>query len=103
MSDAQLTALLGCLSSAVALLVGVLRWSVIRITKALDDNTASHREDAAAKVILAEKMAVLATKIDSVSDFVEEHTPVQVPVPHKRSNTPRAITGTTYLEVKKTK
>lgn len=83
MTDAQLVALLGCLGTVGTALVGMLRWAALRITKALDDNTQSNKEDADAKVKLAFEMARLSTKIDDVARWVEDHTPVNVPVPRK--------------------
>ena len=77
MSDAQFGVLISALVTVLGSLIGMLRWSVNRITKALDDNTSSNLEDSKAKIALAEKLAVFATKLDSVTSFVQEHTPVR--------------------------
>lgn len=61
--------------------VGALRWAVKwgveRLTKALDDNTASNREAAASQIAHAKEMSALSTKIDTIADWVHEHTPVE--------------------------
>lgn len=86
MTDAQLGTLLAVLGPLGAALIGVLRWAALRITKALDDNTASNKEDADAKTKLAFEMGRLSSKIDDVALWVEHHTPVHgVPIPRRAS------------------
>lgn len=79
-SDGQFGALMAMLTSIGIAFVGALRWAVKwgveRLTKALDDNTASNRDAATAQLRHATAMSELSTKIDAVSDWVHEHTPV---------------------------
>lgn len=77
MSDAQFGILIATLGTFLSGLIGMLKWSATRITKAIDDNTTSNLRDADAKVKLAEQMAVLSTKIDGVAQWVEAHTPAR--------------------------
>lgn len=76
MSDAQFGVLVSALVTVLGSVIAMLKWSVGRIVKALDDNTASNLEDSKAKIALAEKMAIFATKLDSVANFVHENTPI---------------------------
>lgn len=77
MTDGQFATLIAFLSAFGASCLGTARWAVGRITKALDDNTTSHKAQ-------AEKFIELSTKIDfafnasqKVSDFlVEENSDV---------------------------
>jgi len=96
MTEGQLVALIIAGASG---LVGFARWAVLRITKSLDDNSLSNREDAAAKVQLAREMAVLSTKIDGIGRWVEEHTPVNQPIPRAPTQRPRTNPGE-YLHVR---
>lgn len=82
MSDAWLTALLAALTGVGGAIVAALRWAVNRVTKAMDDNTRAMLENTKASTRLE-------VKIDQVSDWVEEHTPVGRPPPKK----PRARTN----------
>jgi hypothetical protein len=91
-TDGQLATLVGALIAFGGAIGAALRWSVGRVTKALDDNTASRDRGAEANVTLATAMAVLSTKIDAVSMYVHENTPVNQPIP-SRTQTPRG----TYL------
>lgn len=90
MSDGQFGALMAMLSTIGVAFVGALRWAVKwgveRLTKALDDNTASNREAATAQLTHAAAMATLTAKIDTVTDWVHEHTPVGA---HRAYETPR--------------
>jgi hypothetical protein len=88
-SDGQLAALLGAIGSAGTILIATLRWAVNRITKALDDNSDAHRDN-------AREMAILSTKIDQVyqatervRDFVaEERSGVHEAPPKVKRRTP---------------
>lgn len=90
MTDGQLTAILAAIVACAGVIGGAIRWSVKRLTKALDDNTLSNKADANAKLELAKEMAILSERINRVSDFVEEHTPPpqEPPKPPKRAATP---------------
>lgn len=80
MTDGELIA------SAVTIAGGgvgaTLKWAVGRITKTLDDNTASNNKDADAKVTLAEKLGAFGAKVDAIAGWIERHpTPVRgVPI-----------------------
>lgn len=58
---------------------GVARFAVGRIVKALDDNTTAQLKLATESALQAETNRVLADKIDRVSEWVDEHTPVNNP------------------------
>jgi hypothetical protein len=74
-TDAQFAALLALAASAGGSLLAALRWAVNRITSALDRNTS-------ASLVHAKEMSKLSTKIDTVFEWVGDHTPVHgVPVP----------------------
>lgn len=66
MSDTQLTILISALGVLLGGLGATLRWAVNRVTLSMDSATAAILKH-------AEAAAVLSTKIDSVSDWVESH------------------------------
>jgi|ERR1041385_3702966 hypothetical protein len=78
MTDQQFTALLGVLGTFGAALIGVIRWAVKwgvgRITKSLDDNTAAYREMIKAQKDQTAAFNVLSVKIDTVTQWVYDHT-----------------------------
>lgn len=76
MSDAQLTAALAILTPAIAAFGALIRWAILRVVKAIDDNTAVHKESIVSQVAHAAAMAVLSTKIDTVFDWTQEHSGV---------------------------
>lgn len=99
MSDAQLTALLGGLAAVVATLAAAIRWSVNRITKALDDASAANDRNTKAMIDHAVAMNTLSLKVDAVATWVEGNTPVHgVPVinPHRSNTPPRGTTSGGY-------
>lgn len=90
MDGTQFDILLGAIATAGAAVAAALRWAANRVVKALDDNSTAHKEAAASTVSAyrefahtnvehATAMATLAAKIDQVSDWVEDHTPVTDP------------------------
>ena len=79
MDTAQFATLISVISGGCIAISGVLKWAVSRITKALDDNTASNRELAVSQVGHAASLAVLSTKIDAVERYVQDHTPIRDP------------------------
>lgn len=92
-------ALLTVLGTIGTALVATIRWAVTRITKALDDNSAAHNEN-------AKQMAILSTKIDHVyqaservREFVtEERSGVhESPMPRQRKTPVGGIQSTEYL------
>jgi len=102
MTDGQLAALLSVLSAIGASIVAILKWSVTRLTAALDTNTQAHLKS-------VEKMTEVSTKMDfvyeasrEVKDFVTEErsgvheapTPVEIrPRKHPRAQSPVGLYG----------
>ncbi len=82
MTDVQFGILLTALAACAGTIATAIKWGVGRITKALDDNTASNNREADSKVVLAERLGGMVAKIDSVAAWIERHpTPVRgVPV-----------------------
>lgn len=83
MTDAQLAALLTAIVGSIGTLGAVIRWAVTRVTKAIDDSTASRNKQAEAEVELAKSLTTMALRLeDAIGDisivkrWVEEHTPV---------------------------
>lgn len=81
MTDAQLAAILSVVGACAGIIGAAIRWSAGRIIKALDANSASN-------VALTEKLAVFTVRLEDLGQFVEEHAPVNQPVP-KRKTAPR--------------
>jgi hypothetical protein len=89
-TDAQLAAVLAAISALATVIAGVLRWAVNRVTKSNDDGTTALIANTASNAVLTSKMdALMASnqrlveRLDMVADFVEEHTPVGVPIPRR--------------------
>ncbi len=82
MTDVQFGLLLTALVGVAGTIGGAIKWAVGRVTKALDDNTASNVADANAKLVLAERLGAWAAKIDNIAGWIERHpTPVRgVPI-----------------------
>ncbi len=89
MTDGQFAALSGIIVTFLSALLATVKWSAVRITKAIDDGSASQKEAAkeAATAQLEQAKAMreqstsfakLAEKIDAVTDWVHEHTPVEI-------------------------
>ena len=64
MTDNQFYALLGILATGLAGIGAAIRWSVSRVTTAMERNTAAMIEN-------TKSNAVLSTKIDAISGYVE--------------------------------
>lgn len=79
LSDVQFEALVGVITAVGAVVAAALRWSVKRVVKAIDRNSDSHEKVAGSYVEHAKAMTALTIKIDSVAEWVEEHTPVTDP------------------------
>ncbi len=101
MTDAQFGILIATLATFLSGVIGMLKWAVTRITHALDENTKSNKEDAEAKIHLAREMAVLSTKIDLIAQWVQEHTPVNQPVPTRRPTPSAGVQGPGYYSTRK--
>jgi hypothetical protein len=76
MTEGQFAAILGAITAFLGSLIATVRWGVGRITVSIDGNTAAYRESAKAQLEQAVHFAELSTKIDAVTDWVHEHTPV---------------------------
>lgn len=69
-TDPQLAAILGTVSALGALFVTALKWMVNRISNAIDAATTAQLEGVKA-------MTALATKVDAVAEWCDDHTPVE--------------------------
>lgn len=81
MTDAQLGAILTAITVAAGILGTAIRWSAGRIIKALDANSESN-------IGLTARLAEFTVRLEDVSRFVEEHTPVNQPIPTPGRKTP---------------
>lgn len=77
MSDAQFATLLAAVVAGLGGITATIRWAVGRITKAIDDNTASNGRLSEAQIAYAAAMAGMSAKLDHVTNWVHEHTPVE--------------------------
>ncbi len=98
MTDGQMTALIGAITLGLGGLGGLVKWC---FTQWLDDRKEERAErkeerkdERAATMAVATAMTTMALKFDafekqlaSVEEFVEEHTPVNQPIP-RRTSTP---------------
>lgn len=82
MSDAQLAAIVSAITVAAGIIGAAIRWSAGRIIKALDANSESN-------VKLTVKMAEFTIRMEDITRFVEENTPVNQPIPQPPRKTPR--------------
>lgn len=82
MSDAQFGILVSVLGAGLSGLIGVIKWSVGRVMKTVDDNTSAMLEN-------TKSNAILSTKIDSISTYI--HTTPPGGVPKKRAKTNPSI------------
>lgn len=76
MTDAQFALLISAIAGGIATVVGALKWAVGRITKSIDDNSSARDRQAESQLELAKAMTMLSVKIDTVTDWVQDHTPV---------------------------
>lgn len=81
LDSSQLAAILACIVTVAGIIGAAIRWSAKRIIRALDANSDSN-------VKLTEKLAVFTVRLEDVTRFVEEHTPVNQPIPKPRRVTP---------------
>ncbi len=109
MTDSQFGILISVLASFGASTIAMLKWSVGRITKALDDNSASNKLLADGQLEQAKAFQELSTKVQfafnaagAVKDFmVEERSgvhdayeeQVETPPAIKRRTPPRGVYG----------
>jgi hypothetical protein len=88
MTDGQFATLLSAIVAFFGSLIGTVKWSAGRITKAIDDASTSQKEASRefvnaqleqAKALREQSVhfAQLSEKIDAVTDWVHEHTPVE--------------------------
>ncbi len=72
MDNAQFAALLSVLGVFGASLVGVIKWSVTRLTGALDGNTKAHLESVKAMTEMSTKLDFVYNQANAVREFVTE-------------------------------
>jgi len=72
MEDGQLAAILSVLGAIGASIVGIIRWSVNRLTLALDGNTTAHLKSVEAMTVMSTKLDFVYQQVGAVKDFVVE-------------------------------
>jgi hypothetical protein len=77
-TDIQFGALLSAVVTGLGGVALAIRWAAGRLTKAIDDNTASNVKLSDAQIAYAGSMAGMAAKLDHVADWVHNHTPVEM-------------------------
>jgi hypothetical protein len=75
MTDGQFGALLSVIGTIGASIVGIIKWSVTRLTAALDGNTAAHLKSVEAMTVMSTKLDFVYNASKDVKDFVHEQTP----------------------------
>lgn len=87
MTDAQFATLISVLGAGLLGIGGAIRWAVTRITKAMDDQSASNLRLADAQIDLAGANAAQRADIDHITRWIYAHTP-GAPQPIERERTP---------------
>jgi len=72
MSPSELTIVLSVVTAVGGAIAGAIRWGFGRLIKSMDDNTSSQLK-------VAESHARMTEKIDTVFDWVVEHTTPRPP------------------------
>lgn len=72
MTDIQFGALLTVLASIGASIVGIIKWSVTRLTTALDGNTSAHLKSVESMTVMSTKLDFVYQQVGAVKDFVVE-------------------------------
>lgn len=72
MTDAQFGILIGVITSSMAGLVTVIKWSVTQLTKALDGNTKAHLDSVRAMTEMSTKLDFVYKATGRVQDFIKE-------------------------------
>lgn len=72
MTDVQFGALLAVLGTIGASIVGIIKWSVTRLTSALDGNTTAHLKSVEAMTVMSTKLDFVYNASREVKDFVVE-------------------------------
>lgn len=72
MEDGQFAALLSVLGAIGASIVGIIKWSVTRLTMALDGNTAAHLKSVESMTVMSTKLDFVYHQVGAVKDFVVE-------------------------------
>lgn len=101
MTDAQFGVLISTLVAFGGGLVGVIKWSVSRLTSALDNNTKAHLDSVKAMTEMSTKLDFVYRATGKVEDFIKEEIsqnydvpPDTIPPPeprHRRMITPRFV------------
>jgi hypothetical protein len=81
MTDGQFNTLIAAIVAGLAGVGAVIKWSVGRIVKAIDANSASMIEN-------TKSNAVLATKIDHVTAYIQAESERDQESPHAKKRTP---------------
>jgi len=72
MSDGQFAALMTVLGGIGTSIVAIIKWSVTRLTVALDGNTAAHLKSVEAMTVMSTKLDFVYNASREVKDFVVE-------------------------------
>jgi len=90
MSDGQFAALMTVLGAIGTSIVAIIKWSVTRLTVALDGNTSAHLRSVEAMTIMSTKLDFVYNASRDVRDFVtEERSGVhEVPEEVRQKKTP---------------
>jgi len=88
MTDAQFATLLSAVIAGLGSIVGMIKWGVTRVTKAMDDQSSSNLRLADAQIELAAANAAQRADIDHITRWIYAHTPGAVPVTLERERTP---------------
>ena len=78
MSDTQFNLLLAAIGAGFTGLVAIIKWSVGRITKAMDGTSSAMIDNTKSNV-------ALSTKIDIIASFIHRTPPHGVPIRRERS------------------
>lgn len=78
MTDAQFGVLIAAVVAGLGGIAAAIRWSVGRVTKAIDDHTVSNVKLSEAQIAYAAAMAGMSAKLDHVANWVHAHTPLEM-------------------------
>lgn len=81
MTDAQFGVLISTLLAFGGGLVGVIKWSVSRLTTALDSNTKAHLDSVKAMAEMSTKLDFVYRATGKVDDFIREEISQNYDVP----------------------
>ncbi len=99
MTDAQLGLMLAALGTAATIIGAAIKWGVGRIVQSTDAGAKALIENTASNAVLSVKVDAMCQKLDNISDWMEQATPIGViPTPRQphRGNTPVQGSPTGY-------